>query len=279
MNRSTLIATAKLVAYYAVLAAAFLALERAVPAVREALSLERLQSLGSLAEAGRAGAAPPTSGAGMAFLTTLATLGALALAVPVAWVYRLTKPRADLDPSVLQTVIVLPVAVAGIVLIVQNSLALAFSLAGIVAAVRFRNTLRDTKDAVYIFVSIGLGLAAGVQALSAGFVMSLVYVLVMLGVWQLDWGGEASDAATKRVTGMLLVDVASGPAVRSAVEDAVGEHARDWKLVRATPAEGDRATLAYLVRLRRKTSPAELLDSVRRAGPDVASVDFEPLEE
>ncbi|HEU5320847.1 MAG TPA: DUF4956 domain-containing protein, partial [Methylomirabilota bacterium] len=218
--------------------------------------------------------------AGTAFLTVLATVGALALAVPVAWVYRHTKPSKELDPSVLQTVIVLPVAVAGIVLIVQNSLALAFSLAGIVAAVRFRNTLKDTKDAVYIFVAIGLGLAAGVQALSAGLVMSLVFVAVMLAVWRFDLGGEQVDpSAVPRASGVLLVEIASGPAVRSAVERALAEHAWRWRLIRATPGANDAATLAYFVRLRRKTSADTLLGAVRHAGPDVTSADFEPLDE
>jgi polyphosphate kinase len=123
-----------------------------------------------------------------AFATAIAMIGALALIVPVAWLYMRTKPRARYDASLVHTVIVLPVVVAAIVLIVQNSIALAFSLAGIVAAVRFRNTLRDTKDAVYIFLAIGVGLAAGVQAFTMAYVMSLVYVLVVLVLWRFDVG-------------------------------------------------------------------------------------------
>jgi hypothetical protein len=59
-----------------------------------------------------------------------------------------------------QLLIILPLVVAGIVVLVKDSLALAFSLAGIVAAVRFRNTLDDSKDAVYVFLATGVGLAA-----------------------------------------------------------------------------------------------------------------------
>src|SRR2546422_7615642 len=47
--------------------------------------------------------------------TALAMIGALALVIPVARVYMLTKQRQGYDPSVVQTVILLPVAVAGIV--------------------------------------------------------------------------------------------------------------------------------------------------------------------
>ena len=42
-------------------------------------------------------------------------------------------------------------------MLVKYSVALAFGLGGIAAAVRFRNTLDDSKDAVYVFLVIGLG--------------------------------------------------------------------------------------------------------------------------
>ena len=73
-------------------------------------------------------------------------LGALALALPLAWVFVSTRRRKGFSQSIVHTLIILPIAVAGIMVVVQNSLALAFGLAGI-AALRFRNTLEDTKDA------------------------------------------------------------------------------------------------------------------------------------
>ena len=48
----------------------------------------------------------------------------------------------EYDQSLINTILVLPMVVTGIVIIVQNSLALAFSLAGIAGAVRFRNSLK-----------------------------------------------------------------------------------------------------------------------------------------
>src|SRR5256885_7014990 len=44
-------------------------------------------------------------------------------------------------------------------------------LAAIVAAVRFRNTLKDTKDAVYIFLALAVGVAAGVYSPTVAAVM------------------------------------------------------------------------------------------------------------
>ena len=63
---------------------------------------------------------------------------------------------------------------------VQNSLALAFSLAGIVAGVSYRTRLKDSADALYIFFSIGIGLAAGTQSLGIAMVMSLFFAFAVI---------------------------------------------------------------------------------------------------
>jgi hypothetical protein len=111
----------------------------------------------------------------------VAMVSAGALALPVTWLYTITRAKRGYSQSVVHSLVLLPVIVAGVVVLVKFSLALAFSLAGIVAAVRFRNTLEDSKDAVYIFVATGIGLASGVEltvALSISFVFNLVAVLL-----------------------------------------------------------------------------------------------------
>jgi hypothetical protein len=83
----------------------------------------------------------------------LASIGATILAVPVSWAYFITSRARRIDQSFLQTIMVLPLLVTGIAMIVLNSIALAFSLAGVVAAVRFRFSLNQPSDAMYIFGS------------------------------------------------------------------------------------------------------------------------------
>jgi len=90
-------------------------------------------------------------------------------------------------------VTLLPMTVASTVILVQNSLALAFTLAAIVAAVRFRNTLKDTKDAVYIFLALAVGVAAGVFAPAVAAVMSVVFNVVVLLLWKWNVGNIYAD--------------------------------------------------------------------------------------
>jgi hypothetical protein len=120
----------------------------------------------------------------------LQMIAAFLLVLPLAFVYVRTRTRVKFDHSLAQTVIVLPIVVAAILIVVRDSLALAFSLAGIVAAVRFRNTLKEAGDAVYIFGSIGIGFAAGIHAISVAAVLSIMFVVVELALWKFDFSAE-----------------------------------------------------------------------------------------
>ena len=119
-------------------------------------------------------------------LVVVAITSAFLLALPVAWVYMFTRQRKGYRPADVQALVLMPVVVAGVVVLVKNSLPLAFSLAGIVAAVRFRTNLDDTKDATFIFLATTLGLACGVQ-IEVAAVMSVLFNAVVLVLWSSDF--------------------------------------------------------------------------------------------
>jgi len=121
-----------------------------------------------------------------------ASIGALILTVPISWAYFITSRVRRIDQSFLQTIMILPVVVTGISMIVLNSLALAFSLAGVVAAVRFRFSLAQPSDAMYIFVAIAIGLGSGIGALGVATVISAAFVFATLFIWKLEYGKTLS---------------------------------------------------------------------------------------
>jgi len=119
-------------------------------------------------------------------LVVIAVTSAFLLALPVAWVYMFTRQRKGYRPSDVHALVLMPVVVAGVVVLVKNSLPLAFSLAGIVAAVRFRTNLEDSKDATFIFLATALGLACGVQ-IEVAAVVSVLFNAVVLILWSTDF--------------------------------------------------------------------------------------------
>ena len=138
--------------------------------------------------------APP----GLPLAEVFAMAAAFALMLPVAWIYIMTRRRKGFRQSVVQTLVILPIVVAGVVFMVKNSLALAFSLGGIVAAVSFRNTARDSKDAVYIFLATGVGFAAGVQSVDIARGVSIIYNAVVLVLWWTDFGRRRPTCRARR---------------------------------------------------------------------------------
>jgi hypothetical protein len=153
-------------------------------------------SMGMGKSAAEAAAAAPITTLTLTLTVTAAMLGAVLLALPVCWIYTLTRQVRGYQQSVVQTLMILPPLVAGVVVLVKYSVALAFGLAGIVAAVRFRNTLDDSKDAVYVFLATAIGLSAAVQ-LPVAAVISVGFNLLILALWLTDFGKPRAFAGAR----------------------------------------------------------------------------------
>jgi len=187
----------RLVAYYVIVAVVVAILAFFFPHEISAIAAKGLGEVSegptvladTLSSPGASGSLEFASLLGVVITTILILFGALILMLPVTWVYMSARPSGGQhNQNVVQTLIFLPLVVAGIVYMVQNSLALAFSLAGVVGAVRFRTTLRDSRDLVYIFLSIVVGFAAGVQSLAVGAVVSIIFNFVLIVTWRYDYG-------------------------------------------------------------------------------------------
>ena len=237
----------------------------------------------------------------------LQMLGALLLVIPLAFAYVRTRTRVKFDHSLVQTVIVLPIVVTAILVVVRDSLALAFSLAGIVAAVRFRNNLRESGDAVYIFGAIGIGFASGIHALSVAAVLSIVFVMVELALWKFNFSADfertfarlclpsgadlaglpevhepprpepASPAADGKST-RLRIYVDRVDAARPLIEAVLARDTKRWSFeTEETPANGSAPILAYRVRPRKSVGLDGLRSNLLREGaPHVVAADDAP---
>ena len=219
--------------------------------------------------------------------TILAMAAAFILTVPTVIVYVRTRTKEAYDESLVNTVLVLPSVVTAILIVVQSSLALAFSLTGIVAAVRFRTNLKDSRDALYIFAGVAIGFATGVHEPEVAAAASLLFVLLELFAWRSGLGGdrahaqaalwgESPDAAApsqmrlssgtlddrpdkQHRDGILRVETTDIDEGKRVVEGVLGVTAKKWGLRSSTPNGGDAIVLEYECRLRRAYTP----DSVR----------------
>jgi hypothetical protein len=183
----------RVVVYYAVMFGGMAVLLVLVPGARPLLNAPMPSSdfFGPGTSTGSIGSGTLAAGR-VALRAVVALASACLLMLPVTWVYVQTRRKKGFDQSIVQTLIILPLVVAGVILLVRDSTALAFSLGGIVGAVAFRNRLRDTKDTIYIFLAIVIGVAAGVHALLVGAMISVSFNIVAALMWWTDFGREGA---------------------------------------------------------------------------------------
>ena len=254
------------IVYYAVLITATTLVWRFLPRSTNQLpsSLDGLFGGGVAAGAGRAARAAqsvPLDEVSLSITVAVAMLAAVLLSLPVAWVYLLTRAKRGYQQSVVQLLIVLPTVVAGIVLLVKYSVTLAFSLAGIVAAVRFRNTLDDSKDAVYVFLATALGLASAVN-LPVAAVVSIGFNTIALLLWYTDFGsapveleGRIAEQRLKRArqlarTGTFVARIDDEVFRNMTREQLEGVAQRAWKRAQAQDSDAEEAPQEVRVRIR-----------------------------
>lgn len=194
MMRAMMLAV-RLTAYYAIVTAVVLLLARTVPGFRDYLPIGGAQSLlaGGAHDPFTAieiGAGSVESLKDSILWLFVAVTGAILTVLPLAWTYMAVRTNEEYDQSLVETVLILPIAVTSIVIMVNESLALAFGLAGIVGGVRFRNTLKSAGDALYVLTAIGVGLAAGIGALEIALVMTVIFNYCFLALWISDFGAR-----------------------------------------------------------------------------------------
>lgn len=110
----------------------------------------------------------------LTILITVTLLGGL-----LAGSYVITHLKQGYDPSLLFTLLIMPLVVSIVVLLVSNNLARAFSLAGVFTLVRFRLAMRDASDLVYILAAVGIGLALALGYVLLGIIITLFLSLIL----------------------------------------------------------------------------------------------------
>ena len=220
---------------------------------------------------------------------SLSLLFSFLFALPVTWVYRWTRPPKKYSQAFAQTLLVVPIAIALVVFLVKDSVALAFSLAGIVAAVRFRTSLNEPMDATYMFIVIGIGLAAGIQYGSVAILASVAFNTVALGVWRMNWGAEPAVLSgfklVRSPNGGALTGVSGAQAgkepkpynarlrvhttqVKAAQQAAVAllpTYATRWEQVGIGKQENG-VVIEFDVRLKKKADPATFTAALEKSG-------------
>lgn len=103
----------------------------------------------------------------------------------ISFFYRITYRGPGMSYSFLNSLIILAMITAVVIMVIGNNLARAFGLVGAMSIIRFRTAIKDTQDIMFIFFALAIGMASGVGlyqlAIASSFIIGLVlFVLTKL---------------------------------------------------------------------------------------------------
>ena len=128
-------------------------------------------------------------------LTQLALAAFLGLTLALVYRFSYTGKKKKYSRSMMQSQVLLAIGGAFIWILVADFLVRAFGLAGMVGLIRYRTPVRDPKDNVMVFLSMGIGMACGLMQITTALVATGFISLVLLAMHEFGFGKKKKKAA------------------------------------------------------------------------------------
>ncbi len=171
----------------------------------------------------------------------------------VAWTYMLTHNGLSYSQMFTGSLVVLPVLVAMVMMLLVNNFVVAMGLFAIVAVVRFRNVLKDTRDTSFVLWAITEGLACGTQKFALGIVGALTIAAIFFYMRFTSFGGR------HRYDVVLSMQYSGGPENIESLKRVLKRHAVRAQLASQRESEGQNVDLSYRLLLRDPSRSRELV--------------------
>jgi hypothetical protein len=141
------------------------------------------------------------SGGGYSLYNVLLSLVlAFVLGQVLAYVYYFTHVGLSYSKAFVQSIMVVTVVVSLIMIVIGNNITRAFGLMGALSIIRFRNVVKDTRDMVFIFCALVVGMATGTQAHWIAIIGTVVLSLTLLYLHFTAFGTHQSHNGFLRFT-------------------------------------------------------------------------------
>jgi hypothetical protein len=179
----------------------------------------------------------------------------------VALVYRRSRHDVDITPTFPPTLVLLAVLIAMVTQVIGDNVALAFSLVGALAIVRFRTVVRDTQDTAFVMLSVVVGMAVGARAPLVAVIGLALVAVVAIGMKPPATG----DYITGRLPLLVRIRIGLGHDAETLLGgtlDVYFSHRRLQSI--ETAKHGVSIDVAYEAKLREPGTPEQLVRALNR---------------
>ncbi|GGM20954.1 DUF4956 domain-containing protein [Micromonospora sonchi] len=179
------------------------------------------------------------------------------LSAMIGWVYRFTHRNISYSQSYVQTLVILGMLIALIMLVVGSNIARAFALVGALSVVRFRNAIKETRDVGFIFLVMGVGMAAGTRFYTLAITAAVAISLIILVMYRFNWFASSIQRQ------VVKVQVPPDGEYTAHIQDVLIAHTSEFELVSMETIRGGALTeMMYTVRLKKGHGPGDLITAL-----------------
>jgi len=178
----------------------------------------------------------------IAWDTALASLSlAFALSMVVAWLYSATHAGLSYLRGFTQSLALGGIISATVMLAIGDDVARGLGVVGALTIVRFRTTIKDTRDLMFVFAGLASGVACGVQSYAVAVIGTGVFAAAVGFLHLTSFGTH------RQFDAVLRVRIPANSPQQRAFADLLEKHCRRFLLVNLREAGHDVQEHSYQV--------------------------------
>lgn len=191
------------------------------------------------------------------------------LSLLVVYTYRATHIGTSYSQAFAQTLTLMCVVTAVIMLIIGSNIARAFSLVGALSIIRFRSAVKDPRDVGFIFLAMAVGMAVGTRF----YLLSIVFALLVCGINFLLY---TFDVGAKKISEALLhLVVKTENDHEHLLKEPFFVHLRSHSLLTVESIDEETQELVYSIQPKGKMDEIAFVDQLKKTA-GIENVRFIP---
>ena len=164
----------------------------------------------------------------------------------VAITYQKTFQGLSYSRNYIQAIILASIVATIAMQAIGDNLARGLGMMGALAIVRFRSSLKDPKDMIFVFMSLAVGISCGVYSFSIATIGTLGFAVFAFIIGKLPFSKES------HFDGLLRFNLGDDNEDKSELENLLQSSCQNFVLVTLREVgQGARLDYAYQVKLRR----------------------------
>lgn len=180
------------------------------------------------------------------------------LSTILAFVYRKTYRGLSFSRNYVQSVVLISIIAAMVILSIGDSLARGVGIMAAMAIIRFRTNFKDPRDTLFLFASLAAGISCGAFSFTVAIVGTLSFSVISLILYYSPLGPD------KFFDGMLRLSMPTNCIEAEKFQSIMQKHCKAFSLVTIREIEqGQRMDYAYHIKLYKKIRSEQFLKAIK----------------